>query len=137
MRNNINISTLIIGLCLLSLVSNAQSNDNGKMEMAKIDTVFVIQKTDSLAALILQTYDENSMRQTGVPLAIEHYDKAISYNADTYNVLVAYSFNKTKFYGPTGAEIIVKGIDKYPFRFDIIYNAKKNTTHQGKLVENK
>lgn len=114
----------------------AQSNPGNNMtNKTKIDTLFVIQKTDSLAASVLKTYDENSLRQTGVPLSIEHYDKTLYFDPDRNNIFVTYCFNKTKFYGPKSSEIVMKDMDKYPFHFDIILDLKTNITTQGKLVE--
>lgn len=124
------LSTLFV-LAVFSLIYvQAQSNSsNMQLNNLKIDTAFVVQKTDSLAVSILKTFDMNSMRQSGVPLSIEHYDKTISYNADQNNALVSYSFNKMKFYGPTGSGIIIKE-DKYPYRFDIIHDLKENNTYR-------
>ncbi len=123
--------TILFALILsMTVFAQVPSNSNGEMiDKPKNDTAIVIQKTDSLAVSILKTYDENSKRRTGVPLSIEHYDKAISFNAEQNNVLVSYSFNRVKFFGPTGAEIIVEDIDKYPYCFDIIYDFKTNKTY--------
>jgi hypothetical protein len=134
-----NLLTILFAITIsVTAFGQVQSNSNNmKINNAKIDTAIVIQKADSLAASILKTYDENSMRQTGVPLAIEHYDKTISFNVDQNNVLVSYSFNKIKFYGSSGAGIMVKEIDKYPYHFDIIHDSKTNKTSQGKMAENK
>lgn len=77
------------------------------------------------------------MRQTRIPLTIEHYDKILSFNNDQKDILISYHFNKIKFYGPTGNDVEVKKIDRFPFRFDIIYDSKTKMVYQGKLVENK
>ena len=131
--------TILFGITIsITTYGQAQSNSNNiKMNNSKIDTAIVIQKTNSLAVSILKTYNENSRRQTGVPLSIGHYDKTVSFNTDQNNALASYRFNKIKFYGPTGSEIIVKEIDKYPYHFDIVLDLKTNKTHQVNFVENK
>lgn len=114
------------------------SNPERKMNYKTgIDTLFVIKKTDSLVTSILKTYDKNSLRQTGVPLSIEHYDKTVYFDPDKNNILVTYCFNKTKFYGPNSSELVVKDIDKYPFHLNICFDMKTNIATQGKLVENR
>jgi hypothetical protein len=118
------------------LYSNALNNEQKHkltsilkdFDLVKMQSKY-IHKTDSLAVSILKTYDENSKRLTGVPLSIEHYDKIFSFNAEQNNVLVSYSFNKIKFFGPTGIEVIVEDIDKYPYRFDIIYDFETNKAY--------
>jgi hypothetical protein len=103
----------------------------------KIDTAYILRRTDSLATTILKTYDENSLRQTGVPLTIEHFDKISYFQQEQNNALVSYCLNKTKFYGPKSEGIIIKDIDKYPFYFEIVFDLKTNKTEQRKLVDNK
>jgi len=108
--------------------NEAISNDNNKYT-AIIDTSGVLIKTDSLAAVQLKKYDEESSRHTGVPIAIEHYDRSISLMPGQDKIVVTYDFNKSKFYGPAGSEFIIHDADKYPFHFDITMDQKSNNVY--------
>jgi len=91
-----------------------------------VDTSKILIQTDSLAEVLLEKYDEASLRRTGTPIAVEHYDKSISSISGQNKIIVTYRFNKIKFYGPTGSDIIINDSDKYPYLFEIILDKKTN-----------
>jgi hypothetical protein len=90
------------------------------------DTSAVLQKTDSLTASMLETWDENSGRQTGVPLSLEHYNRNI-YDAQGNNAVnVNYCFNKTKKFGTNRKNIDFPGENHFPYKFVIVYEKDTN-----------
>jgi hypothetical protein len=87
----------------------------------KMDTTSIISKADKEASMELKKYDESSGRETGVPLALEHYNKLINYNQDKTKVYVTYVFDKIKLYGEkTANSLKIKDEDKFPFHFGVM-----------------
>ncbi len=119
---------IIVFALLLHPVSGISKSIPGNINLhsAQPDTSAILQKTDSLAASLLKTWDKNSRRQTGVPLSTGHFDRKIYIREFSNAVIVTYRFSNTKFYGPTGRNIDVPEENYYPFSFDIAYEFDTN-----------
>lgn len=88
------------------------------------DTAAMIKCTDSLAAVMLKAYDENSQRQTGLPRMVEHFSKNFQYNEDKKLFVVNYAFSLQKFYGTGYNGEVVELSTGFPDRFSIVYDMK-------------
>jgi hypothetical protein len=89
------------------------------------DTTAILKSTDSLATIMLRDYDEKSQRQTGVPRALEHFDKTYIVNSQKKLLIVNYTFNQQKFYGSDHDLFALS--TGFPDRFSIVYNITTKT----------
>jgi hypothetical protein len=77
---------------------------------------------DSIAAAELTKYDEQSGRETGVPIAVEHMDRIYSYRKPMK--CMVYMFNQQKFYGKSWKSRPIEGGDRFPYFFSIALNTE-------------
>ncbi len=89
---------------------------------SNIDTLAMLHITDSIAAVELQKYDEQSQRQTGVPKSVPHFDKIFTANTTQTVFIVHYSFNQKKFYGKNWDEKNYPITTGFPDHFSVSYD---------------
>lgn len=87
---------------------------------ASMNTAHIIIKADSVASDELKKFDDNRGRETGVPLALQHFNKTVSFNEDKSRAYVTYVFDKVKFYGASGSKIKINNEDKFPYHFGVM-----------------
>lgn len=122
--------TLLFAVTLsVSTLTQAQTSSNSEILIdRKIDTAFVNQKADSLASLILKEYDENSLRRSGVPIHVSHFDKVLTSIEMNKMVVVAYHFNQQKFYGENWTSIEILNSNEFPYSFNLVYDLVSQKT---------
>jgi len=105
-----------------------KNNYMEKNNQSPVDTLAIIYITDSIAAIELKKYDEQSLRETGVPISLCHFDKTLS--ADKKNTIftVLYNFNQQKFYGKNWKQTEIPNSNRFPYRFSIDYNLTTKKT---------